>query len=215
MIDLYYADTPNGQKLTLCLEEMRLPYRIVRVNLGKGEQFTPAFLRISPNNRIPALVDHDPPGGGAPVALFESGAMLLYLAEKTSTFIPHDLRGRMEVLPWLFWQVGGLGPMAGQNGHFRVYAPERVPYAIARYTRETRRLYTVLDRRLAERAFVAGAYSIADMACYPWIVPHREHGQDLYDFPHLARWFANVGARPAAIKAFAGAANVYERAVSP
>ena len=195
-IGLYYWPTPNGLKLTLFLEEAELPYRIVPVNIGKGEQFAPEFLAISPNNRIPAMIDHDPPGGGPPVALFESGAMLLYLAEKTGRFIPADPRGRAEVLQWLFWQASGLGPMAGQNGHFNVYAPETVPYAIERYTKETTRLYGVLDKRLASRAFIAGAYSIADVACYAWIVPHTAHGQDLADFPHLKRWFEAIAARP-------------------
>jgi GST-like protein len=215
VIDLYFWDTPNGQKLSLCLEEMQLPYRIVPVNIGKGEQFRPEFQAIAPNNRIPAMVDHDPSCGDIPIALFESGAMLLYLAEKTGRFIPQSPQHRSVVLQWLFWQVGGLGPMAGQNGHFRVYAPERVPYAIARYTKETARLYGVLDRRLAGSEFVAGMYSIADMACYPWIVPHRAHGQNLDDFPNLKRWFETIAARPAAIKVFERAANVYERGANP
>lgn len=211
MIDLYFWDTPNGQKLALCLEEMQLPNRTIPVNIGRGEQFQPDFLAISPNGRIPAMVDHDPRGGGAPVAMFESGAMMLYLAEKTGRFLPDDLHGRTAVLQWLFWQMSGLGPMAGQNGYFRVYAPEQVPYAITRYTKETSRLYGVLDQRLACSEFVAGAYSIADMACYPWIVPHRAHGQQLDEFPNLHRWFKAIGARPATLKVFAHAANVYER----
>ncbi|MGH8077731.1 MAG: glutathione S-transferase N-terminal domain-containing protein, partial [Lysobacter sp.] len=183
MIDLYYWGTPNGLKLKLFMEETRLPHRIVPVDIGAGDQFKPAFLAISPNNRIPAMVDHDPADGGAPLSLFESGAMLLYLAEKTGRFLPIDPRGRAEVLQWLFWQVGGLGPMAGQNGHFNVYAPEKVPYAIDRYTRETARLYGVLDRRLADREHIAGDdYTIADIACYPWIVPHASHGQNLDSF---------------------------------
>ena len=210
MIDLYYWGTPNGLKLNLFMEETGLPHRIIRVDIGKGEQFRPDFLAISPNNKIPALVDHDPPGGGAPISLFESGAMLLYLADKTGRFIPQDLRGRVEVLQWLFWQVGGLGPMAGQNGHFVVYAPEKVPYAIERYVKETNRLYGVLDRRLADREFVAGDdYSIADMAIYPWIVPHEPHGQNLDDFPHLKRWFETIGARPATVRAYEGVAPPY------
>ncbi len=168
MIDLYYWPTPNGLKITLFLEESGLPHRLHKVDIGKGEQFKPEFLAISPNNRIPAIVDSEPKGGGAPISVFESGAILLYLAEKTGKFIPSDVRGRAEVLQWLFWQVGGLGPMAGQNGHFNVYAPEKVPYAIDRYTRETTRLYGVLNKRLADRRFVAGEdYSIADMASYP------------------------------------------------
>lgn len=205
MIDLHYWPTPNGHKITLFLEEAGLDYRIHRVNIGKGEQFHPDFLRIAPNNRIPAIVDHAPAGGGTPVSLFESGAILLYLAEKTGKFIPADVRGRAEVLQWLFWQMAGLGPMAGQNGHFNIYAPEKVPYAIDRYTRETERLYGVLDRRLADRAFIAGDYSIADMASYPWIVPYAQHKQDLSAFPNLTRWFDTIAARPATIRAYAHA----------
>ena len=210
MIDLYYWGTPNGLKLKLFMEESGLPHRIVPVNIGKGEQFKPAFLTVSPNNKIPALVDHEPVGGGEPVSLFESGAMLLYLAEKTGRFLPADVRGRAEVLQWLFWQVGGLGPMAGQNGHFVAHAPERVPYAIERYVKETNRLYGVLDKRLADRKFIAGDdYSIADMASYPWIVPHAPHGQDLEDFPHLKRWFEAIQARPATVRAYEGVAPAY------
>jgi len=215
MIDLYYCGTPNGLKMTMFLEEAELRYRIIPISLSKGEQFKPEFLAISPNGKIPAMVDHDPPGGGSPISLFESGAMLVYLAEKTGRFLPVDLQGRMDVLKWLFWQVGGLGPMAGQIGHFNVYAPEKVPYAIERYTKETNRLYGVLDRRLADRAFIAGAYSIADIACYPWIVPHEAHGQDLAQFPHLKRWFETIAARPATIRAYAGTADVYSRSGSP
>ncbi|HEY4555248.1 MAG TPA: glutathione S-transferase N-terminal domain-containing protein, partial [Lysobacter sp.] len=203
MIDLHYWPTPNGLKPRLMLEETGLDYRIVPVDIGKGEQFDPAFLRIAPNNRIPAIVDHAPAGGGAPVPVFESGAILVYLAEKTGRFLPADLRGRTEVLQWLFWQMGGLGPMAGQNGHFNLYAPEKVPYAIARYEKETARLYGVLDRRLADREFIAGEYSIADMACYPWIVPHESHRQNLADFPNLRRWFVAVAQRPATQRAYA------------
>lgn len=210
MIDLYYAGTPNGHKMTMCLEELGLPYRLMRVALSKGEQFRPEFLAISPNNKIPAMVDHAPADGGEPIALFESGAMLLYLAEKTGRLMPADLRGRLEVTKWLFWQVGGLGPMAGQNGHFAVYAPEKVPYAIDRYVRETARLYGVLDKRLADRAFVAGDdYSIADIASYPWIVPHESHGQSLADFPNLKRWFEAIAARPSTVRAYEGAAENY------
>ncbi|HTW75475.1 MAG TPA: glutathione binding-like protein [Steroidobacteraceae bacterium] len=211
MIDLYFWPTPNGLKLKLFLEESALPYRIIPVNIGKGEQFQPEFLAIAPNNRIPAMVDHDPPGGGAPIPLFESGAMLLYLAEKIGRFIPSDIRGRAEVLQWLFWQMAGLGPMAGQNGHFRVYAPEKLPYAIDRYTNETHRLYSVLNHRLADRPFIAGDYSIADIACYPWIVPHERQGQNLAEFPHLKRWFEVIAARPATIRAYEGVARPYER----
>jgi GST-like protein len=209
MIELYFAPTPNGLKARLFLEEAQLPYRLVPVALSKGEQFQPDFLAISPNNKIPAIVDHAPADGGAPVTLFESGAIMLYLAEKSGRLIPHDLRGRAQVLQWLFWQMAGLGPMAGQIGHFNVYAPEKVPYAIDRYTNETRRLYGVLDRRLADRAFIAGAFSIADIACYPWIVPHEAHGQDLAAFPHLADWFARMAARPAVLRTYEGVENVY------
>ncbi|SAI01756.1 glutathione transferase [Bordetella ansorpii] len=202
MIDLYYWTTPNGHKITLFLEEAGVPYKIHPVNIGKGEQFQPEFLAISPNNRIPAIVDQEPAGGGAPVSVFESGAILLYLAEKTGRFIPQDLRGRTEALQWLFWQMGGLGPMAGQNHHFSSYAPEPIPYAIERYVKETNRLYGVLDHRLADREFVAGEYSIADMAAYPWIVPHEKQGQKLEDFPHLKRWFDAIAARPATVRAY-------------
>ena len=203
MIDLYYWTTPNGHKVTLFLEETGLPHRIVPINIGKGEQFAPDFLKIAPNNRIPAMVDHAPADGGAPISLFESGAILLYLADKTGRFIARDLRGRNETLQWLFWQMGGLGPMAGQNHHFTQYAPQPIPYAIERYTKETARLYAVLDKRLAGREFIAGDYSIADMACYPWIVPHRKQGQNLDDFPHLKRWFGTIRERPATQRAYA------------
>jgi GST-like protein len=203
MIDLYYWPTPNGHKITMFLEEAGLPYRIVPIDIGRGEQFEPSFLRISPNNRMPAIVDHEPADGGEPVSLFESGAILLYLADKIGSFIPDSLRGRAEVLQWLFWQVGGLGPMAGQNHHFLQYAPEKIAYAIDRYVNETNRLYGVLNKRLADRAFVAGeAYSIADMASYPWIVPYERQGQDLGDFPHLKRWFEAIQARPATMRAY-------------
>ncbi len=203
MIDLHYWPTPNGQKITIFLEEAGLPYRAIPVNIGKGEQFEPEFLAIAPNNRIPAIVDHEPADGGAPVSLFESGAILLYLADKSGQLIPADLRGRAEVLQWLFWQMGGLGPMAGQNNHFRNYAPEQIPYAIERYGNETNRLFGVLDRRLADRAFLAGAdYSIADIASYPWVVPYERMGQSLDDFPHLRRWFETIQERPATVRAY-------------
>jgi len=203
MIDLYYWTTPNGHKITLFLEEAGLPYRIVPINIGKGEQFAPDFLRISPNNRIPAIVDHQPADGGAPLTLFESGAILLYLADKSGQLIAADLRGRNETIQWLFWQMGGLGPMAGQNHHFTQYAPEKIPYAIERYVKETSRLYAVLNKHLADREFIAGDYSIADMACYPWIVPHEKQGQKLDDFPQLKRWFAAIRERPATQRAYA------------
>ena len=208
MIDLYYWTTPNGHKITLFLEEAGLPYTIHPVNLSRGDQFKPEFLAISPNNRIPAIVDKDPGDDGAPVSVFESGAILVYLAEKTGKFLPQDLRGRIEVLAWLFWQVGGLGPMAGQNHHFKQYARENLKYAIERYVNETNRLYGVLNKRLADRAFVAGDYSIADMAAYPWIVPHENQGQNLDDFLHLKRWFAAIEARPATRRAYARAAEI-------
>ena len=203
MIDLYYWTTPNGHKITLFLEETGLEYRIHPVNIGKGEQFDPDFLRISPNNRIPAIVDRAPAGGGKPISVFESGAILLYLAGKTGEFIPKDLRGQVETLEWLMWQMGGLGPMAGQNHHFAIYAPEKIPYAIERYVKETSRLYGVLNKRLAGRDFIVGKqYTIADMAAYPWIIPDRQ-GQDMDDFPNLKRWHAAIKARPATQRAYA------------
>ena len=212
MIDLHYWTTPNGHKIAITLEEMGLPYRVKPVNISKGDQFKPEFLAIAPNNRIPAIVDHDPAGGGAPISVFESGAILVYLAEKTGQFMPADVRGRNEVLQWLFWQMGGLGPMAGQNHHFVQYAPEKIPYAIDRYVKETNRLYGVLNRRLADRPFVAGEYSIADMAAYPWIVPWTRQGQNLDDFPHLRRWFDAIRARPATVRAYAKAGEINQAA---
>jgi GST-like protein len=214
VIDVYYWGTPNGLKIKLFLEEAGLPYRIIPVDIGKGEQFRPEFLAVSPNNRIPAIVDPEPADGGAPLSVFESGAILLYLADKTRRFIPADLRGRTLTLQWLFWQMAGLGPMAGQNGHFTHYAPEKVPYAIERYTKETNRLYGVLDRQLAGRDYIAGAYSIADMACYPWIVSHERHGQNLDDFPSLKRWFVAIRERPAAVRAYEGVRPSYSRTMS-
>lgn len=203
MIELHYWPTPNGHKITMFLEETGLDYRIVPVDIGKGEQFAPEFLKIAPNNRMPAIVDHAPADGGAPISVFESGAILLYLAEKTGELIPSDIRGRAEVLQWLFWQMAGLGPMAGQNHHFVQYAPEKIPYAIDRYVNETNRLYGVLDLRLENRPFVAGdAYSIADIAAYPWIVGHERQGQNLDDFPNLKRWFQAIAERPATKRAY-------------
>ncbi|WP_414578706.1 glutathione binding-like protein [Anabaena sp. CCY 9402-a] len=202
MIDLYYWTTPNGHKITVFLEEVGLPYNIIPVNIGAGDQFKPEFLNISPNNRIPAIVDHEPAGGGEAVSIFESGAILLYLAEKTGKLISPDIRERVEVLQWLFWQMGGLGPMAGQNHHFSQYAPEKIEYAINRYVNETARLYAVLDKRLADRKFVAGDYSIADIAAYPWIVPYERQSQNLDNFPNLKRWFEAIKARPAVIRAY-------------
>lgn len=212
MIDLYYWTTPNGHKIMMFLEETGLPYRILPVDISKGAQFDPAFLAIAPNNRIPAIVDHDPTGGGAPVSSFESGAILLYLAEKTGQLLPADLRGRVEVTQWLFWQMAGLGPMAGQNHHFSRYAPEKIPYAIERYTKETNRLYGVLNKRLAARPFVAGDYSIADIACYPWIVPYEAQGQKLEDFPHLKKWFETIRDRPATLRAYDKAKSINTQA---
>ena len=197
MIDAYYWPTPNGWKISIALEEMELDYRIVPVNIGRGGQFEPDFLKISPNNRMPAIVDRDPPGGGAPVSVFESGAILLYLAEKTGRFLPTDLRGRMEVIEWVMWQMGGLGPMLGQSGHFRFYAPETLPYAVERYTNEMLRLYGVLDRRLEGREFIAGDYSIADMACWPWVITWKRQEVDLDSFPNVKRWYKGLQQRPA------------------
>lgn len=195
-IDLYYWPTPNGWKITILLEELGIPYAVKYVNIGKGEQFEPDFLKIAPNNRMPAIVDHDGPGG-EPISVFESGAILQYLGRKFGAFYPQDERARVAVEEWLFWQVGGLGPMAGQAHHFRQYAPEKVPYGIDRYTNECNRLYGVMNKRLADHAFLAGDYSIADMACIGWIIPHERQGQNLDDFPHLKRWFETVMARPA------------------
>lgn len=208
MIELYYWPTPNGHKITLFLEETGLKYDIHPVNIGKGDQFKPEFLAIAPNNRIPAIVDQAPKDGGAPVSIFESGAILLYLAEKTGQFLSADLRQRYDAIQWLFWQMGGLGPMAGQNHHFNVYAVEKIPYAMDRYIKETNRLYGVLNKRLADREFIAGDYSIADMASYPWIVPYEKQSQNIDDFPHLKRWFEAIAARPAVERAYAKAREV-------
>lgn len=202
MIDLHYWPTPNGHKITIFLEESGLAYKIHSVNIGKGDQFKPDFLKIAPNNRMPAIVDQAPADGGGPLSVFESGAILLYLAEKTGRFLATDLRGRTRTLEWLFWQMGGLGPMAGQNHHFSQYAPEKIPYAVDRYVKETNRLYGVLDRQLAQHPFVAGEYSIADMACYPWVVPYERQAQKLEDFPNVKRWFETMKQRPAVIRAY-------------
>ena len=202
MIELYYWPTPNGHKITIFLEEVGLDYRIVPVNIGAGDQFKPDFLKISPNNRMPAIIDTSPNDGGESISVFESGAILLYLAKKTGKFLPRDLRSRKIVIEWLFWQVGGLGPMAGQNHHFSQYAPEKIPYAIERYVNETNRLYGVLDRQLANLEYVAGEYSLADMASYPWVVSHKKQSQNLDDFPNLKRWFETIKNRPAVIKAY-------------
>jgi len=202
MIDLYYWTTPNGHKITIFLEETGTPYKIIPINIGKGEQFKADFLAISPNNRIPALVDHAPKDGGKPISVFESGAMLVYLAEKTGQFLSSDLRKRTDAMQWLFWQMGGLGPMSGQNNHFSNYAVEKLPYAIDRYRNEVNRLYGVLNKRLADREFIAGEYSIADMASYPWVVPHERQGQKIDEFPHLKRWLDSIAARPAVVRAY-------------
>ncbi|MBO9740080.1 glutathione S-transferase N-terminal domain-containing protein [Xanthomonas axonopodis pv. begoniae] len=204
MIDLYYWPTPNGHKVTLFLEEAGLQYALKPVDIGKGEQFEPAFLQISPNNKMPAIVDHAPADGGGAQSVFESGAILLYLAEKTGRFLPRDARGRIAALEWLFWQMGGLGPMSGQMGHFNVYAPEKIAYAIERYNAEVRRLHGVLDKRLADHAFLAGDdYGIADMASYPWIEVYGDLKPDYAAFPHLKRWHDAIAARPATQRAYA------------
>lgn len=208
MIELYYWTTPNGHKVTIFLEETGLDYKIVPINISTGDQFNPDFLKFSPNNRVPAIRDLAPADGGAPLGVFESGAVLEYLADKTGQFLPKETRPRFNVLQWLYWQMGGLGPMAGQNHHFVQYAPERIPYAMERYVKETNRLYGVLNRQLAGKEYVAGDYSIADMACYPWIVPHERQQQNLDDFPHLQAWFARMQARPAVQRAYAKAKEI-------
>ncbi|MEI2453361.1 glutathione binding-like protein [Lysobacter firmicutimachus] len=215
MIDLYYTATPNGLKLRLFFEETGLAHRIVPVRLSAGDQFKPEFLAVSPNNKIPAILDHAPSDGGAPIPVFESGAILLYLAEKTGRLYPSDPRQRLELSQWLFWQMAGLGPMSGQAGHFRVHADEPLPYAIDRYTREVQRLHGVLDRRLQDRRFLVGDdYSIADIACYPWIVPYAGLGQDLANTPSLQRWFDEIAARPATRRAYEGVEVPYSQALS-
>ncbi|MES0384534.1 MAG: glutathione binding-like protein [Hyphomicrobium sp.] len=213
MIDLYYWTTPNGHKVLIFLEEAGVPHRVLPVNISKGEQFAPDFLRIAPNNRVPAIVDTAPADGGAPISIFESGAILQYLAEKTGQFLSADVRGRVESMQWLFWQMGGLGPMAGQNHHFVQYASQSIPYAMDRYVNETNRLYGVLDKRLAERDYIVGDYSIADMAAYPWIVPHKRQKQNLDEFPHLKRWFGTIGARPAVKRAYERAREINRQPV--
>ena len=203
MIDLHYWTTPNGHKITIFLEEAGLPYKIHAVDISKNEQFNPDFLKISPNNKIPAIVDNDPLDNNGPLSLFESGAILWYLAEKTKQFIPNEYREKAEVSEWLFWQVGGLGPMAGQNHHFNKYATEKNPYAIERYVKETARLYSVLNKQLENNEWVAAdEYTIADMAIYPWIVPYEMQDQNLNDFPHLERWFEKMSKRQAVVRAY-------------
>lgn len=205
MIDLYYWTTPNGHKISIFLEESEQAYRIHPINIGKGDQFQPFFLQISPNNRIPAIVDHKPADGGEPISVFESGAILQYLAEKTGKFLSTNIRERLETMQWLFWQVGGLGPMLGQNHHFTQYAPEQIPYAINRYLKETERLYGVLDKQLSKREYITGKYSIADMAAYPWIVPYERQQINLNDFSNVKRWFDSIQNRPAVKRAYAKA----------
>jgi len=202
MIDCYFWTTPNGYKVLVFLEETSIPYRIIPINISKGEQFDPKFLQISPNNKIPAVVDHDPETSSGSIAIFESGAILLYLAEKTARFIPTDLAARTEVLKWLFWQMSSLGPMLGQNQHFNQYAPEKIPYAIERYVNETRRLFKVLNDRLVNCRYISGEYSIADIACYPWVLKHPFLELQIDDFPYLKRWLDQLAARPAIIRAY-------------
>ena len=196
MIDFYFWTTPNGYKIRIMLEECGLPYRIHPIDIGKGEQYKPDFLAISPNNKIPAIVDPDGPGG-KPISVFESGAILQYLGRKTGIAYPKNARRRVEVDQWLFWQMGGLGPMAGQAHHFRLYAKEKIPYGIERYTSEVTRLYGVFDRALEGRDFIAGEYSIADIASYPWMMSWQRQGQELSAFPNVSAWMERVGARPA------------------
>ncbi|MBL4739985.1 MAG: glutathione S-transferase N-terminal domain-containing protein [Sneathiella sp.] len=197
MIDLYYWPTPNGWKISIALEEMALEYNVIPVNIGRGDQFKEDFLKISPNNRMPAIVDHNPIGGGEPVSVFETGAILIYLAEKSGKFLPTGLRGRMKVLEWVMWQMGGLGPMLGQNGHFKFYAPEQIPYAQERYTNEALRLFGVLDRQLAGQDYICEEYSIADMACWPWIITYKKQEIDLEQFPNVRKWYDLMKERPA------------------
>ncbi len=208
MIELYYWTTPNGHKITIFLEETGLDYEIFPVNISKGEQFNPDFLKIAPNNRIPAIRDMAPADGGAPLGIFESGAILEYLADKSGQFLPKEPRARFNVLQWLYWQMGGLGPMAGQNHHFVQYAPERIPYAMERYVKETNRLYGVLNKQLEGKDYIAGDYSIADMASYPWVVPYERQQQKLEDFPNLQAWFERMSTRPAVQRAYAKAKEI-------
>ncbi len=208
MIELYYWTTPNGHKVSIFLEEAGLEYKIFPINISKGDQFNPDFLKFAPNNRIPAIRDIAPEDGGEPLGIFESGAILEYLADKTGKFLPNAPRARFNVLQRLYWQMGGLGPMAGQNHHFVQYAPERIPYAMERYVKETGRLYGVLNKQLEGKEYIAGEYSIADMASYPWVVPHERQQQRLEDFPHLQAWFERMAARPAVQRAYAKAQEV-------
>jgi GST-like protein len=210
-IDLYYWPTPNGWKVTILLEELGVPYNIVPVNIGRGDQFRPDFLKVAPNNRMPAIVDPEPMGGGEPIAIFESGAILTYLAEKHGRFWPQDPRGKYEVMQWVMWQMGGLGPMAGQCHHFRNYASEKIAYAIDRYTDEVNRLYGVMDTRLKDREYLAGDYSIADMMSWPWAILWDRQGQTIDDFPNLKRWLDAVGGRPAVQKGKAVGADLRDK----
>ncbi len=206
MIDIYFWPTPNGYKITVMCEEVGLKYNIIPVNIGAGDQFKPEFLKISPNNRMPAIIDPDGPDG-KPIAIFESGAILMYLAEKTGKLMPSDARGKYNVLQWLMFQMASVGPMLGQAHHFRVYAPEKLEYAINRYTNEAKRIYNVIDKQLSQSPYIAGDYSIADIAIYPWLVPHNMQGQNLDDFPHLKKWYEGMRARPAVQAGFAAMAD--------
>jgi len=202
MIDVYFWMTPNGYKVTIALEELGMPYNVIPINIGKGDQFKPDFLKISPNNRMPAVTDSDGPGG-RPISIFESGAILIYYAEKTAKLMPTDTRGKFETIQWLMFQMASVGPMLGQAHHFRRYAPEKLQYAIDRYTNEAKRIYNVIDKRLSESPYLAGEYSIADIATYPWLVPHSMQGQNLEDFPHLHKWYETIRNRPAVQRGFA------------
>jgi GSH-dependent disulfide-bond oxidoreductase len=215
MIDLYYWTTPNGHKITIFLEEAGLPYKIFPINISQDEQFAPAYLKISPNNKIPAIIDSTPATGGKPIAVFESGAILLYLAEKSGGFLASELNARFKTLEWLFWQVGGLGPMLGQNHHFVQYAPEKVPYAIERFVKETARLYGVLDKRLDGREFITDEYSIADMACFPWVVGYQNQLQDINNFPNIKRWLTTLSQRSAIKRAYQIATEINPKAQLP
>lgn len=210
MIDLYFWPTPNGYKVTVMCEEVGLKYNVIPVNIGAGDQFKPEFLKISPNNKMPAIIDHDA-ADGKPLAMFESGAILMYLAEKTGKLMPSDTRGKYNVIQWLMFQMGTVGPMLGQAHHFRRYAPEKLEYAVNRYTNEAKRIYNVIDKRLSEAPYLAGDYSIADIATYPWLVPHSMQGQNLEEYPNLNRWFAEMRERPAVKRGFAVMADVIER----
>ncbi len=210
MIDLYFWPTPNGYKVSIMLEEIGMPYNVIAVNISKGDQFKPEFLEISPNNKMPAIIDRDGPGG-QPYSLFESGAILMYLAEKSGQLMPAEMRARYRVVEWLMFQMGGIGPMLGQAHHFRRYAPEPIQYAIDRYTNEARRLYNVLDKQLGSNQYVAGEYSIADIAIYPWLIPHKWQGMELDDFPNVKRWFDAIAARPAVQRGVAVLADQLKR----